>query len=147
RPTAKVEPETGRQATRVEPETGRQTTRVEPERTPAPLPPKVEPEKTPVTPPPRVDIQPVTPRPIEPPVRPAPSRRDARLDDPAIREQDRRIENNPRDSGAFYKRGQLYAQHGDWGRAIKDFDDSIRLNPRDPEALNNRCWAHAIAGE
>jgi Flp pilus assembly protein TadD len=150
RPTAKVEPETGRQTTRVEPETGRQTTRVEPERTPAPLPPKVEPEKTPVTPPPRVDIQPVTPKPIEPPakpVTPAPSRRDARLDDPAIREQDRRIDNNPRDSGAFYKRGQLYAQHGDWSRAIKDFDDSIRLNPRDPEALNNRCWAHAIVGQ
>ena len=29
----------------------------------------------------------------------------------------------------------------------KDFDEVLRLNPRDAEALNNRCWARAGSGE
>ncbi len=39
------------------------------------------------------------------------------------------------------------AQHGDFSRAVKDFDEVIRLNPRDVEGLNNRCWARAMIGE
>jgi tetratricopeptide (TPR) repeat protein len=71
----------------------------------------------------------------------------AALDDPAIKELDRRIQANPSDSAAYYKRGQLYAQHGDFSRAVKDFDEVLRLNPKDAEALNNRCWARAVSGE
>jgi len=69
------------------------------------------------------------------------------IDDPAIKELDRKIQVNPNDGAAYYKRGQLYAQHGDFSRAIKDFDEVLRLNPKDAEALNNRCWARAVAGE
>jgi tetratricopeptide (TPR) repeat protein len=88
-----------------------------------------------------------------PPVRPAPPtvtprvKPDARLEDPAIRDLDKRIELKADDAAAYYKRGQLYAQHGDFPRAIKDFDAAIRLNPKDAEAFNNRCWARAIVGE
>jgi regulator of sirC expression with transglutaminase-like and TPR domain len=52
-----------------------------------------------------------------------------------------------KDAAAFYRRGQLYAQCGEFTRAIVDFDHAIRLNPGDPEALNNRCWARTILGD
>ncbi len=77
---------------------------------------------------------------------PRPSRTPG-LDDPAIQDLDRRIQSSPNDVAAYYKRGQLYAQHGDFHRAIKDFDQALRLNPKDAEALNNRCWARAVVGE
>jgi len=72
---------------------------------------------------------------------------DTRPDDPAIRELDRKLEINPSDAAAFYRRGQLFAQFGDYQRAIDDFDQVLRLNPKDPEALNNRCWTRALLGE
>jgi uncharacterized caspase-like protein len=75
------------------------------------------------------------------------SKPDPRRDDPAIVELDQRIERNRNDTAAYYKRGQLFAQHGDFASAVKDFDEVLRLNPRDPEALNNRCWARAIVGD
>jgi uncharacterized caspase-like protein len=71
----------------------------------------------------------------------------ARVDDPLIKELDKKIQLNSADSAAYYKRGQLYAQHGDLTRAVQDFDEVIRLNPKDAEALNNRCWSRAIIGE
>jgi tetratricopeptide (TPR) repeat protein len=71
----------------------------------------------------------------------------ARIDDPAIKELDDKIQRNPNDVAAYYKRGQLYAQHEDFARAVNDFDAVIRLNPKDAEALNNRCWANAMIGE
>jgi tetratricopeptide (TPR) repeat protein len=71
----------------------------------------------------------------------------SRVDDPAITELDRKIRANPNDGAAYYKRGQLYAQHGDFGSAVKDFDEVIRLDPKDAEAFNNRCWARAVLGE
>jgi tetratricopeptide (TPR) repeat protein len=77
-----------------------------------------------------------------PPVKPK-----APVDDPAIRELDSKIQLNPSDGSAFYKRGQLYAKNGDFGRAITDFDTVIRLDPKDAEAFNNRCWARAIVGD
>src|SRR4249920_933548 len=69
------------------------------------------------------------------------------VDDPAIKELDKKIALNRSDGAAYYKRGQLYAQHGDFSRAVKDFDEVIRLNPKDVEGLNNRCWARAMIGE
>jgi caspase domain-containing protein/tetratricopeptide repeat protein len=90
----------------------------------------------------REQIAKLTPAPA-----PAPAPAPVRVDDPAIRELDRKIQLNPGDSAAYYKRGQLYAQHGDFGRAVNDFDEVIRLEPRDAEALNNRCWARAMIGE
>jgi tetratricopeptide (TPR) repeat protein len=78
---------------------------------------------------------------------PTPTPTPTPIDDPAITELDKTIQRNPNDSAAYYKRGQLFAQHGDFSRAIKDFDEVIRRNPKDPEALNNRCWARAVVGE
>jgi tetratricopeptide (TPR) repeat protein len=72
---------------------------------------------------------------------------DTPVDDPAIKELDKKIALNRSDAAAYYKRGQLYAQHGDFSRAVKDFDEVIRLNPKDVEGLNNRCWARAMIGE
>ena len=69
------------------------------------------------------------------------------VDDPAIKELDKKITLNRNDAAAYYKRGQLYAQHGDFSRAVKDFDEAIRINPKDVEGLNNRCWARAMIGE
>jgi TolA-binding protein len=83
--------------------------------------------------------KPATPPPPPPAV--------ARTDDPAIRDLDKKIQTNPNDTAAYYKRGQLYAQYGDFRQATRDFDEVIRLSPRDAEALNNRCWARAMLGE
>jgi TolA-binding protein len=85
------------------------------------------------------------PKPATPPPPPPPSV--ARTDDPAIRDLDKKIQTNPSDAVAYYKRGQLYAQYGDFRQATRDFDEVIRLTPRDAEALNNRCWARAMLGE
>jgi Caspase domain/Tetratricopeptide repeat len=79
---------------------------------------------------------------LAPPAAPA-----GRADDPVIKELDTKIQLNPGDAVAYYKRGQLYAQRGEFTRAVRDFDEVLRLNPRDPEALNNRCWARAMIGE
>jgi tetratricopeptide (TPR) repeat protein len=86
-----------------------------------------------------------TPKPA-PPAPPSPPSA-ARLDDPAIKDLDKKIQTNPSDTAAYYKRGQLYAQYGDFSRAARDFDEVLRLNPRDAEALNNRCWARAQLGD
>jgi hypothetical protein len=48
---------------------------------------------------------------------------------------------------AHFKRGQLYARNGDFSRAAQDYDEVIRLEPRDAVALNNRCWARVMIGE
>lgn len=68
------------------------------------------------------------------------------LADPRIAELDRAIAANPNDGAALDRRGRLLAFHGNYGRAIKDFDEVIRLRP-DAEAFNNRCWARAIVGD
>jgi Tol biopolymer transport system component/Tfp pilus assembly protein PilF len=64
-----------------------------------------------------------------------------------IRELDREIERKPSNAAAYYRRGQRYAQIGDFTRAIADFGEAIRLNPKDHEAFNNRCWARANVGD
>lgn len=85
----------------------------------------------------REQVAKLTPRP--PPV--------ARVDEPAMKELDKKLQLNPNDAAAYYKRGQLYAQYEDFARAVKDFDMVIRLAPKDAEAFNNRCWANAMIGE
>ncbi|MGP9813591.1 caspase family protein [Rhodopseudomonas sp. NSM] len=68
-------------------------------------------------------------------------------DDPTVQSLSSRIEENPSDANALYRRGQVYASKGAYWSAIKDFDDAIRLNPRDVEAYNNRCWVRTIVDE
>jgi Caspase domain/Tetratricopeptide repeat len=108
-----------------------------------PPPPKVE--LPPPPPPARVDIPPPPPPPaVE---RPAEKSQVALADDPTIKSLTEKLDANPDDANALYRRGQVYASKGAYGLAIKDFDNTIRLNPKDVEALNNRCWARAVIGD
>ncbi len=109
----------------------------EPRPAPGPTPsPRVEPEAAPE---PKVAA-----RPPEPAPEPAPKRLS---DDQAIQDLNKRLQANPNDITALYRRGQLHAKNEDYTSAVKDFDEFIRLNPKDPEALNNRCWLRAVLGE
>src|SRR5215475_3913198 len=109
-----------------------------------PPPPKVE--LPPPPPPARVDIPPPPPPP-SPVERPAEKPQVALADDPTIKSLTEKLDANPDDANALYRRGQVYASKGAYSLAIKDFDDTIRLNPKDVEALNNRCWVRAVVGD
>jgi lipoprotein NlpI len=109
-----------------------------------PPPPKVEVPVTPPpppAPPPAADSKPATP------AQPAAPTQVALADDPTIKSLTAKIDANPDDVNALYRRGQVYASKGAYSLAIKDFDDTIRLNPKDVEALNNRCWARTVVGD
>ena len=81
------------------------------------------------------------PQPFPPP-NPDELAKDAKID-----EMSRRIAADRNDKIAFYKRGQLYAIKRAFALAAKDFDETIRLDPRDAEAYNNRCWIRAAVGD
>jgi hypothetical protein len=131
---------------------------------PAPAPgpqAAVPPPTVPVQPPPlpRIEPPPLPPKPVEaaipPPEKPAEKpaeKTDAPsavtlADDPTIKSLTAKLDENPDDSGALYRRGQVYASKGAYALAIKDFDASLRLNPKDVEAYNNRCWARTVIGD
>jgi lipoprotein NlpI len=120
---------------------------------PPPPPPPVVSTPTPVAvapppPPPTVNN---TPPPLPPPsveTTPSPSPSQIALaDDPTIKSLTAKLDANPDDVSALYRRGQVYASKGAYSLAIKDFDGSLRINPKDVEALNNRCWARAVIGD
>jgi tetratricopeptide (TPR) repeat protein len=67
--------------------------------------------------------------------------------DPAIGELSRRLAANRNDQASYYKRGQIYAIKRAYALAVRDFNEVIRLNPRDVEAYNNRCWTLAAIGD
>src|SRR4030081_237820 len=71
----------------------------------------------------------------------------ALADDPTIKSLTDKLADNTDDQSALYRRGQVYASKGAYSLAIKDFDESIRLNPKDVEAFNNRCWARTVIGD
>ena len=50
---------------------------------------------------------------------------------PAIKSLTAKLVENPDDAGSLYRRGQVYASKGAYDLAIKDFGDTIRLNPKD----------------
>lgn len=111
-----------------------------------PPPPRVE--VPPAAPPQRVDIPPPPPPPSPTAIeRPAEKPQLALADDPTIKSLTEKLDANPDDANALYRRGQVYASKGAYSLAIKDFDNTIRLNPKDVEALNNRCWAKAVVGD
>jgi caspase domain-containing protein/tetratricopeptide repeat protein len=105
----------------------------------APPPPPKPPEIVlpPPSPPPPVVIQP-TPTPSNPP---------ALADDPTIKDLNDRLEKDPDDGAALYRRGQVFASKGAYDLAIKDFTNSLRVNPKDVEAYNNRCWVRTVVGD
>ena len=113
----------------------------------APEPPPVPPlpHQEPL-PPPKADVQPVQPPAAEKPVLKETST-PTLADDPTIKSLNDKLQANPDDQNALYRRGQVYASKGAYDLAIKDFDGSIRLNPKDVEALNNRCWVRTVIGD
>ncbi|MCJ9734404.1 caspase family protein, partial [Bradyrhizobium sp. PRIMUS42] len=67
--------------------------------------------------------------------------------DPVIADLSRKIAANANDVASRYKRGQVYAIKRAYRLAMQDFDLVIRRDPRDGEALNNRCWTRAATGD
>jgi hypothetical protein len=114
-----------------------------PEPASPPLPPL--PRQDPVPAPlPKVEIPPPADQPVQ---KKEASPSVALADDPTIKSLTEKLQANPDDQNALYRRGQVYASKGAYDLAIKDFDGSIRLNPKDVEALNNRCWARTVIGD
>ena len=81
-----------------------------------------------------------------PQAEPAPSPDDL-AKDPVIADLTRKIAANTNDVVSRYKRGQVYAIKRAYALAMQDFDVVIRRDPRDAEALNNRCWTRAATGD
>jgi tetratricopeptide (TPR) repeat protein len=71
---------------------------------------------------------------------------DELVQDPVIKGLNRRIASNQNDQVAHYKRGQIYAIKHAYSLAVQDFNEAIRINPKDPEAYNNRCFSLAAIG-
>ncbi|THD63238.1 MAG: tetratricopeptide repeat protein [Bradyrhizobium sp.] len=67
--------------------------------------------------------------------------------DPVIAELSRRLAADPNDQVLHYKRGQIYAMKHAYRLALQDFNAAIRLDPKDVEAYNNRCWTLAAIGD
>jgi Caspase domain/Tetratricopeptide repeat len=103
-----------------------------------PLPPAPPKAETPVPPPPEKPVVASPPNNAPPP---------SLADDPTIKSLTLKLVENPDDAGSLYRRGQVYASKGAYDLAIKDFGDTIRLNPKDVEAYNNRCWTRTVVGE
>ena len=106
--------------------------------------PRIEPPQLP-----RVETPPKLPEVANIPDKPAGESPSAAslADDPTIKSLTDKLNANPDDASALYRRGQVYASKGAYALAIKDFDNSLRLNPKDVEAFNNRCWARTVIGD
>ncbi|MBR0869610.1 caspase family protein [Bradyrhizobium tropiciagri] len=143
----------------------------------APPPPSPAQAATPPTPPPAPPAQTATAAtpPAAPPAPPAPPQKPAEIalppppppaptviqtapaqpnptavalaDDPTIKGLSEKLDKNPDDAAALYRRGQVYASKGAYELAVKDFTNSLRLNPKDVEAYNNRCWVRTVIGD
>jgi tetratricopeptide (TPR) repeat protein len=50
---------------------------------------------------------------------------------------------NPSDLGAFYNRGLVYAQEGDYDRAIQDYNQALLINPKLAVGFRFRGIAYA----
>ena len=110
-------------------------------------PPPRRRRRPPPSPPPPKPVEVAIPPPA-PPAKPAKHRpRSALADDPTIKSLTAKLNDNPDDAAALYRRGQVYASKGAYDLAIKDFNNSLRLNPKDVEAYNNRCWARTVIGD
>src|SRR4051794_7720054 len=109
------------------------------------------PERPPLPPSPKpVEVNIPPPAPPAVPAKPAEKTDNtvvtALADDPTIKSLTVKLNDNPDDAAALYRRGQVYASKGAYDLAIKDFNNSLRLNPKDVEAYNNRCWARTVIG-
>lgn len=111
---------------------------------PPPAPPAAPPK------PPEIALPPPPPQAptvIQPTPTPIPNPTVALGDDPTIKALNEKLDKNPDDGAALYRRGQVYASKGAYDLAIKDFTGSLRLDPKDVEAYNNRCWVRTVIGD
>ncbi|SDF63804.1 Tetratricopeptide repeat-containing protein [Bradyrhizobium brasilense] len=119
--------------------------------TPSPAPPPVAAAPTAPPPQPKAPEIALPPPAAPPPVviqpTPAPSNSPVLADDPTIKSLSEKLDKNPDDAAALYRRGQVYASKGAYDLAVKDFTNSLRLNPKDVEAYNNRCWVRTVIGD
>ena len=65
----------------------------------------------------------------------------------AIEHYSKAIKLNPRLSGVYNNRGNIYSSNGEFDRAIKDYNKAIELNPEFAEIYNNRGAAYDSNGE
>ncbi|WP_316395457.1 caspase family protein [Bradyrhizobium sp. 33ap4] len=121
--------------------------------TPSPAPPTPPIAAAPTAPPPQPKAPeialppPAAPPPVVIQPTPAPSNSPVLADDPTIKGLSEKLDKNPDDAAALYRRGQVYASKGAYDLAVKDFTNSLRLNPKDVEAYNNRCWVRTVIGD
>ncbi|MGF6429053.1 caspase family protein [Bradyrhizobium sp. Pha-3] len=121
--------------------------------TPPPVPPTPPVAAAPTAPPPQPKAPeialppPAAPPPVVIQPTPAPSNSPVLADDPTIKSLSEKLDKNPDDAAALYRRGQVYASKGAYDLAVKDFTNSLRLNPKDVEAYNNRCWVRTVIGD
>ena len=67
---------------------------------------------------------------------------------PTVMEKlDEAIRINPQDAMAYYNRGSMYRQLGQYERAIQDHDEAIRLDPQSTWAYHNRGIAYDELGQ
>jgi hypothetical protein len=73
----------------------------------------------------------------------------ARPQDPtaALADYSEAIRCNPRYALAYFDRGNLRHERGDYAGAAADFSSVIQLRPRHPDAWNNRGWARQALGD
>ncbi len=101
----------------------------------------------PPAPPPGPSLSDPTPAAVPPPASAPETKPKSTADELAIQDLNKRLQTNPRDLTALYRRGQLLAKNEEYTAALKDFDAFLKLHPKDAEALNNRCWLRAVLGE
>ena len=71
----------------------------------------------------------------------SPQNNDRDIDlDRQIGEQDARIRSNPRDAVAYRERGSFHARKRNLDHALKDLNQAVLLNPKDPRAFGLRGW-------
>src|SRR5262249_32874109 len=90
--------------------------RVEPQQPPKPI--EIPQLPKPIEQPPKVEI------PSQPQQTPQPPRENTLSDDPTIKSLTQKLNDNPDDAAALYRRGQVYASKGAYDLAIKDFNNS-----------------------
>lgn len=122
--------------------------------TPKPTPPSpvaTAPTAPPVPPAPKAPEITLPPPQAPPPVvlqpTPAPTNPPALADDPTIKALNEKLDKDPDNPALLYRRGQVFASKGAYDLAVKDFTNSLRLNPKDVEAYNNRCWVRTVMGD
>ncbi len=57
------------------------------------------------------------------------------------------VQRDPKDAGAYFKRGAAYQAKGDMDNAIADFSKAIELKPNDGRAYESRGRAYASKGD